>query len=222
MRLLLVALLGCGAQSTPQTVTVTMPSSTTRTPPSPEQPFIDAGCTRAQDALDCSKSNIRGIDACRFGLRVLDVKLDPPAPVAECYVDPVKVRHALHPSRCGLGVIVFAATQTGIVRITSPKDLAAAFAPVTTPDEAIAFAQLETGDDRMKDLGQTDYGKPMQTVPIANGSAWRFDRFHYPGCGCEHSIDTMTYLVERDGAVTLVARAPARVNADMSGTCMDY
>lgn len=226
MRLLFAALLGCGAQSPPQSVTMTAPSSTPQAHvalPSPVQPFLDAGCTASHDELDCSKAKIDGVDACRFGLRKLDVKLEPPALVAECHADPEKVPKGLHTSGCKLtsSVIYFAATKSGIVRIASAKELAAAFAPVTTPEEAIAFAELETGDDRMDTLGRTDYGKPMQTVPIANGDGWRFDLFRYQSCGCEHPVDAMTYLVERDGAVTLVSRAPARVNADQSGMCKD-
>lgn len=226
MRLFAIALLGCGAQSTPQSVTVTAPSSTPQAHvavASPMQPFIDAGCVESHDELDCSNAKIDGVDACRFGLRKLDVKLDPPAIVAECHADPEKVPHGLHTSGCKLtsSVIVFAATKNGIVRIASAKELAAAFAPVTTPDEAIAFAELQTGDDRMDKPGKTDYGKPMQTAPIRNGDGWRFDLFRYQSCGCEHPVDAMTYLVERDGTVTLTARATARLNADQSGMCKD-
>jgi len=191
--------------------------------PSSSQPFIDAGCIESHDELDCSKSKIEGVDVCRFGLRKLDVKLDPPAMVAMCHADPQKIPHGLHTSGCKLtsSVIVFAATRNGIVRITSPKELAAAFVPVTTPDEAIAFAELETGDDRIDKVGRTDDGKPMQTVAIPDGTGWRFDLFRYQSCGCDHPVDSVTYSVERDGTVTLIARALARKNAEQSGMCKD-
>jgi len=225
-RFFVAALLGCGAQSTPETVTMTSPSSTPQphvAPPSSVQPFLDAGCTESRGELDCAKARIDGVDACRFGLRKLDVKLDPPALVAMCHADPQKVPNGLHTSGCKLtsSVIVFAATNKGIARITSAKELAAAFAPVTTADEAIAFAELETGDDRMEKVGRTDSGKPMQTVPIPSGGGWRFDLFRYQSCGCDHPVDAMTYSVERDGTVTLVSRAPARANAEQSGMCKD-
>jgi hypothetical protein len=226
-RLFLVALLGCGAQSTPQTVTVTAPSSSTPQShvamPSSVKPFIDAGCVESQNELDCSKAKIDGVDACRFGLRKLDVKLDPPAIVAECHADMQKVPSGLYTSGCKLrsSVIYFVATSHGIVRIASAKDLASAFAPVSSGEEAVAFARLESGDDPFDKERKADDGKTMSTSPLPDGDGWSFDLFRYQSCGCDHPITRVSYFVARDGTVTERARARALENADQSGMCKD-
>lgn len=187
------------------------------------QPFIDAGCTESKGELDCSKAKIEGVDACRFELRKLDVKLDPPAIVAECHADPQKVPHGLYASGCKLtsSVIYFVATGRGIVRIASPKELAAAFAPVASGVEAIAFAALESGDDAFDKERKADDGKPMYTSPIREGDGWTFDLFRYQTCGCDHPVARVSYFVARDGTVSEKARIRALVNADQSGMCKD-
>ena len=227
MRLLSVALLGCGAQTTP-TVTVTPPpaaSTTSPTPfsPSPLQDFVSAGCTLKHDDLDCKSAKIDGVDACRGTLHVVANHLDPSALVVQCHADTAKIARGLWTSGCKLtsSVIYFAAMDHRIVRIASAKDLAATFAPVTSPEEAVSFAALVSGDDAFDKERKADDGKTMSTDPTRDGDGWTFDLFRYQSCGCDHPVMRVSYFVARDGMVTEKSHARALENADQSGMCKD-
>ena len=232
MRLLLFALLlGCGAQSSPQSVTVAANSSSVTPPPPvlrawPGEAFIDAGCKRAGDGgLDCAGAKIEGVDACRGPLYVVQAMVDPAAIFAQCHADTAKVPRGLYTSGCKLtsSVIYFVVMNDSgaIRRIASAKDLAAAFAPVTSGDEAVAFATLESGDDAFERERKADDGKTMSTSPMRDTDGWTFDLFRYQSCGCDHPVTRVSYYVTRDGTVTEKAHARALENADQGGMCKD-
>ena len=230
MRLLVIALLGCGAQTAPQTVTMTTPSSSMVAQPPPilawpGEAFISAGCTRSEGELDCKNAKIEGVDACRGSLRIVPGAVTPGATFAECHADTSKVPRGLWTSGCKLtsSVIYFVVmNESGsIVRIASPKDLAAAFAPVESPEEAVAFATLASGDSAFDRERKADDGQPMATTPTRDDDGWTFDLFRYQSCGCDHPVTRVAYHVARDGTVTEKSRARALENAEQSGMCKD-
>ena len=186
--------------------------------------FLEAGCKRQPaDAsfLDCKGARIDGIDACRVPLHVLPVRFEPRATVAECFIERAKTP-GVRRAGCMLpmGVRLIAATRRGFVTIDSPDALAKEFAPVTSPDEAIAFAMaltgseaVEPGDADAKNLGTTD--------ARADGDAFRVRLYAAQMCGCEHPTNAIDYEVTRDGAVREVARKEVWRDPKMNGLCVD-
>jgi hypothetical protein len=232
IRFVVALLLGCGAQSSPQSVTVATPSSSTTATTPPVVPirawsgeaFISAGCARSGDSgLDCTSAKIEGVGACRGPLYLVPAKVDPAAVFAQCHADTAKVPRGLYTSGCKLtsSVIYFVVIDGAIKRVGSAKELAAAFAPVTSGEEAVAFAELETGDDAFDKERKADDGKAMLTTATRDADGWTFDLFRYTSCGCDHPIVRVSYHVARDGTVTEKARARALENADQSGMCKD-
>jgi hypothetical protein len=225
-RLLVAALLGCGAQSKPVTV-VTVPASSSSaevvaTPREPVawQPFLDAGCVAKETELDCSKSTLEGASKCLWPLRHVAVAFDPPAYVAECHV---RDGDGLRTTGCKLtsNVVLYAAKRSGIVRIATKKELVAAFAPVKTAEEAIAFAHVLSGDDAYDKAVTADDGTAMITRPLLLNDDFRFKLFRSQICGCEHPVSSVNYRVTRDGTVTEIAHAIVLRNAHDDGMCKD-
>jgi hypothetical protein len=225
MRLLVVALLGCGAQSQPVTV-VTVPASSSSsiiTPahvPVASQAFLDAGCVAKGTELDCSKSTLEGASKCLWPLRQVAVTFAPPAYIAECHV---RDSEGLHTTGCKLtsNVVLYAAKRSGIVRIATKQELIAAFAPVTTGDEAIAFAHVLTGDEPYVKEETADDGTAMITRVLLFNGDFRFKLFRSQICGCEHPVTAVNYRVEPDGTVTEISHAIAQRNTHDDGMCKD-
>ncbi len=187
-------------------------------------PFEQAGCTRNKDnrsLLDCKGSRVPGVDACKGSLHELRVAFDPPSFVAECFVDGSASKWV---RRTGcmvpLAVRLVAATASGFVTLDSPEAVASAFAPVTSPAEAIAFAVALTGSEEVR---STDSGAKLLGVTEAKpaGDGFRVRLFWSPVCGCSHPTYGIDYAVTRAGAVSEVSRDVVFDNAGSQGLCVD-
>ena len=222
--------LACGGTK-PAAVTVAAvpepsvsPSAAPALPQLARDPFDDAGCTRSADnrsLLDCKNARIAGVGACKRQLHELRVTFDPPAAVAECFVDGGALQ-SVRRTGCMMPVAVrlIAATPSGFVTLDSPAALAKAFAPVTSPAEAIAFAVALTGSDEVR---STDKGATLlgTTQAKPDGDGFRVRLFWSPMCGCSHPTYGIDYAVTRAGAVSEVSRDVVLDNAGSEGLCVD-
>ncbi|HEY1958618.1 MAG TPA: hypothetical protein VGH28_23535 [Polyangiaceae bacterium] len=194
-------------------------------PPAPTvAAFLDAGCkAQPNDAtlLDCKGAHVDGADPCTNMLHVLSVSFGRRATVAECFIEGDR-----HPSvrRAGcmlpMSVRLIAATRAGFVVIDSPDALAKTFGPVTSPDEAIAFAVALTGSEA---IGPNDRGaqKLGTTEAHAVGDDFHAKLFTTPRCGCHHATVAIDYAVTRAGEVHEVDRKEVWSDPKLEGLCID-
>lgn len=219
------------------TVTVAEPLPTVTKPiaePPPAAPtiaaFVAAGChDEKPDSIDCTGSTIRDVADCREPLYVQNVKLDPPAAIVTCTVDMQKSKEGIRVGGCMLRsqVHFLAATTSGIVHVSTVKQFKSLFAPVTSGEEAIAFATLLTGD--------VPYEKPFSAPPgskihvggsqsthaLADGDTYKLRLFHAQICGCSHPLSGVDYVVDREGDVTESARTELWEDSKSHGLCVD-
>ena len=180
--------------------------------------FLEAGCKRQPaDAsfLDCKGARIDGIDACRVPLHVLPVRFEPRATVAECFIEraePPGVRRA--GCMLPMGVRLIAATKRGFVSIDSADALAKEFAPVTSPDEAIAFAMALSGSEAAKPGGGS-------AEAHADGDGFRVRLYAAQMCGCQHPTNAIDYAVSRDGQSHEIERKEVWRDPKTDGLCVD-
>lgn len=220
--IIIIAFVSCGGTKTAAVTVEPLPSATT-TPkpvalPAPTvQAFIDAGCKVAGDAslLDCTGASIPGIAKCRMPLHVLPVSLEPPAVVAECFVQ--GATGGLRQTGCmiasAVGLVL--ATPTGFVTIDTREELAKTFAPVTSEKEAAAFAVTTTGAAWVE---SASFGR-SESQP--DGDGWRVRLFNHQVCGCSHPTWSIDYAVTRQGAVTEITRKVVFEDPKMRGLCVD-
>lgn len=117
-------------------------------------------------------------------------------------------------------VQLVAATTAGLTFIRSAAELAKAFAPVGSPEEAIAFAVALTGNEEVnardadsKNLGVTE----VKLEP----DGYHVRLFGSQMCGCSHPTWGIDYLVTPDGKVTELARKKVWEDPKSRGLCVD-
>lgn len=228
-----LVLAGCGS---PQHATVTIaeplptpvkPVTEARIAPS-IRAFHEAGChDEKPDTIDCTGAYIEGVAACREPLALQHVTVDPPAVIALCYASGRE--GGLRTTGCMLpaSVHVIAATNAGFVHMTTKKQFVSTFAPVTSAEEAIAFATILTGDVAYtKPFSPPDGSKvsvagPQETHATTEGDAFRLRLFHAQMCGCSHPLTGIDYIVARDGTVTEAQRTELWEDTKSMGLCVD-
>ena len=220
--LVAIALVSCGGTKTAAVTVEPLPSATTQPKPvslpaPTTQAFIDAGCKTAGDPslLDCTGANIPGVIKCRMPLHVLSVSFEPPAVVAECFVQ--GATGGLRQTGCMIAsaVALVLATPKGFTTIDTREDLVKTFAPVTSEKEAAAFAVTATG------AAWVDTGSFGRSEARADGDGWRVRLFNHQMCGCSHPTWAIDYAVTREGAVTEVTRKVVFEDPQMRGLCVD-
>ncbi len=230
---LAIALAACGS---PQKATVTIaeplptpvkPVLPTRIAPS-MRAFHEAGChDEKPDTIDCTGAYIEGIAACREPLALQHITVDPPAVIAICYVSGRE--EGLRTTGCmvSASVHVIAATNAGFVHMTTKKQFVSMFAPVTSAEEAIAFATILTGDVAYQvpisppTSAKVSVPGPQSTHAASEGDAFRLRLFHAQMCGCSHPLTGVDYLVARDGTVTEAQRTVLWEDTKSMGLCVD-
>lgn len=187
-------------------------------------PFLEAGCKPTPTGpafLDCTGARIEGIAACRTPLRVLSVRFEPRATVAECFVTGGAIP-GVRQAGCMLpsSVLLVAALPTGFVLLHSREDVARTFAPVTSADEALAFAVGLTGEEAVAPTDPS--AKQLGTTEVTeDGAGFHVRLFKSQTCGCSHPTWAVEHLVTRAGAVSEISRKVAWEDPKSRGLCVD-
>jgi hypothetical protein len=186
------------------------------------QAFLDAGCKASGNptTLDCKEAKDPSLARCQYLVRVLPIALEPPASVAECYVQ--GQASGVRQTGCMMPMVVHlvASTSDGFAVIDSPAGFAKRFAPVTSDEEAIGFAVALTGSEVVKSASP-DAPKlgPTTVTHTPEGTVVRL--FWSQMCGCSHATFGIDYLVTRDGKVTERTREQVWEDPKTRGLCVD-
>jgi hypothetical protein len=217
--------------------------------PTPDvTPFVKAGCVLAGSTLDCSKSaSVKAFGCLGDRLQVDDSLggLTPKAAIAECNGAVRAVVSSGSPSAPPpKGAQV---PPTGIVRlgcmfpvvrrylvsmrgkltlVKSAAELAALFAPVESPEEALGFAvalsraapqytvEIRPGW-RAAPRIETSYSEPA-------AGGFKVHLFEYQLCGCgPHPYNAVDFLVGKDGSVSVAATQEAYADPRKDHLCID-
>ncbi len=213
--------------------------------PSVETPsmaaFEQAGCTIDEDGWwvcpDDSPITLLGCDRIKPTEALLGA-LEPARPIAECLYYPTQhleddqaafdAAH-LYSEGCLLPVyvryVIFEAGE--FITLNSLDDLKMAFAPLRSPEEALAYAAAATGLQAKFDLKRqanfrylTDRLEDSHAIEATNG----FDvlLYHYQVCGCgPHTTTAVWFEVNQDGSLREISRTPAYENPEEDNLCVD-
>lgn len=191
-----------------------------------KQAFIDAGCkaTKTDDeVLDCKGARQDFLSMCA-SFHILPVQFDPPAVVGECYFSRRDVQgDVIRQTGCMLpsGVRLVAARGSGeLTVIHSADELKKAFAPVTSSEEAIAFAVAVTGNQAVMHRNDDPHNLGLTDVHFGT-DGFHVKLFGSQLCGCSHPTWAVHQLVGRDGVVTEVGRKQIWEDPKSQGLCVD-
>jgi hypothetical protein len=103
------------------------------------------------------------------------------------------------------------------VTIDTIEALSKTFAPVTSRDEAIAFAVASTGSQWIATAH--DHVGPSSAAELDEGH--RVELFAHQVCGCAHPTWSIEYFVSHTGEVRELSRKVVWEDPQMKGLCVD-
>jgi len=195
-------------------------------------PLLQAGCVRTREGLDCSQGEGVKAFGCMPVSRVEDLlgALTPGAAIAECNTMARDVeREGILHLGCMVPVVrrYLVASGGKIELITSKGAFAARFAPVETPEEALAFALGLTGAHAEREVVipantevYVDHVDPTYVERRPDGFVVHLFAFQLCGCG-PHDHLAVDVLVTRDGEVREVKSEPIYADPKMRHVCVD-
>ena len=223
-----------GALIRPDVVVPSRASVTSRFAPKiPDvAPFLALGCKQLPYYLDCAGSEAVKAIGCQNLTPASEYlgALSPALGLAQCDVtDPQGKQTGIIQTGCRLPYyrryVVAEGGKATLIR--SAAEFTARFAPVETPDEALAFAVALT-----KAVPRTTIELPpdaavkvatieptyVETTP----EGYRVHLFDYVGCGCgPHDHQVVDFLVTRDGQLRQLSRAAIYDVPSERALCVD-
>lgn len=169
-------------------------------------PFLQAGCVRTENRLDCkgvAELHAKGCD----DLEVDDslAALSPKVPVVACWSDG---RGGIRSSGCmAPAYLRHVLWVDGAFHVERSADsFTRRFAPIETPEEALALAVALTGARADHELDyptlRAKVARMETTFAEAQGDGFRVRLFDDGGCGCSlHPISAVDFHVTRDGGI---------------------
>lgn len=214
-------------------------------PPQVEPPsmaaFEEAGCGIDEDGwwVCPDESPIPGLGCDRIKpTDALLGALEPAMPMAECLYYPTQHLEEdpaafeaprLYNKGCLLPVyvryVIF--SDGGVVTLTTRESLQRAFAPVTSPEEALSYAIAVSGLQAKFELKRqanlrylTDRLEDSHAVQTPEG--YKVLLFHYQICGCgPHTTSAVWLEVSRDGDIREISRTPVYEDPAEDNLCVD-
>ncbi len=113
------------------------------------------------------------------------------------------------------------------ILINNRKELEKIYAPISTTQEALAYAVLYTRSfPAFKDFfDKTKYeyvkDKPEISYSIKEGGHYKVHLFSYVTFGCDHPFYSEIYQVNTDGTVTLLSRVRSFIDPKKRSLCVD-
>lgn len=195
--------------------------------------FVDAGCAKEGDYLNCSSINLKGRYSCDEIISPSDSLggLSPKVPMVECTF--WKENWSSDEGIIHTGCLApsfnkyIALTNDGFKLIRNKEEFRQFFAPVETPEEALGFAYALTNSYPMYDITVPKNYKVFVSKIKATYAEETFDGFKvhlfdYDFCGCgPHSHYAVDYLVTKAGEVKEISRQKIFENPEEEGLCVD-
>jgi len=194
-------------------------------------PLLQAGCVNGREGLECTQGDVKPF-ACMPRSRVEDLlgALMPAAAIAECNTvarDPGS--EGIVHLGCMLPVVRRYVVASGgkVELLKSQKEFVARFAPVETPEEALAFAlALTRAEARREVVIPRDAEVYVQhvepTYVETSRRGFKVHLFEFQLCGCgPHDHLAVDYLVTRDGQVKQLSSQPIYADPKMKHVCVD-
>ena len=114
-----------------------------------------------------------------------------------------------------------------LIKMSSRAKLAEMFAPIDTPEKALAFAQAATGLDAYFDQGYDPEMRYLsETIEDSfaekTEEGYRVLLYDFQVCGCgPHTTSAVEVIVSRDGEITTGKSIPMFEDPEMDGLCVD-
>ncbi|HEY9840380.1 MAG TPA: hypothetical protein V6D23_08010 [Candidatus Obscuribacterales bacterium] len=155
--------------------------------------------------------------------------LSPQLPIAKGLKANCSAGEGLYSNGGRLNACVVYIVQTGsdFVLLSTPADVRARFAPVETPEEAVSFAAMLTGDEPRYELDLDQswrfYASSITPTRVSqNGDAYSLTLFDYQFFGCgPHPYFSIGYSVSHGGEVRETSRNKAFEDPAKDGLCVD-
>lgn len=195
--------------------------------------FVDAGCAKEGDYLNCSSINLEGRYSCAEITSPSEYLsgLSPKVPMVECTF--WKENWSSDEGIIHTGCLApsfnkyIALTDDGFKLIRNKEEFKQFFAPVETPEEALGFAVALTYSYPMYDITvpknfKVFVSKIKATYVEETIEGFKVHLFDYDFCGCgPHSHYVVDYLVTKAGEVKEISRQKIFENPEEEGLCVD-
>jgi hypothetical protein len=224
--------MGSGAQASAAEPTI-IQRPRLRVPGVDVRPFLDAGCVRSDDGLDCSAAPAIQQLGCYGDFLRIDASLgglEPRVAIAECSAvvrDESAATTGIVRLGCRLPLYrrYVIASRGGFALVASEAEFRDRFAPVTSPAEALAFATaLTTAVPKWTiELGENEefLADRIETTHVERfRSGFEVHLFDTERCGCsQHPTSAVDLRVSRNGRVRTAGEE--QVYQDTQVICVD-
>jgi hypothetical protein len=195
-------------------------------------PLLAAGCVMGEKGLDCTRGELRRL-GCIGPSVVVDAlgALTPNAAIATCDGDERGgLDEGIAVVGCGLAATTrryVVASEGKVTLIRSEAELVARFAPVETPEEALAFVLATSPARALTEVvvppGAKRYVASIEPTSVeTTPEGFRVRVFDVRVCGCgPHDWEAIDVLVTRAGRVHEIGRERIYAEPELRGACVD-